>query len=247
MEVRFERVIRFSFMAILCMCLFSTLPALAAKSSSGSKTKISGVVISRDGDLVKVQQKSGSTRDVRVSDDTKFSHDRKMGLKALVPGLKVKVTGTRNEVGEIEAKKVVLHPDAFAIAVAQQQEILATKEAANHAQTSADDGIAKAGVAQTAADQAQNTASQGLTTAQSASAMANANTAAVQVVNQRIANLGDFNVVGSTAIYFSNGSSRLSKSGKATLDQFMAENKNVNGYLVAIEATTLKSPRLAIR
>ena len=199
MEVRFGRVLRFSFMAILSMCLFSTLPALATKSSRGSKTKISGVVISRDGYLVKVQQKTGSTRDVRISDGTKLSHDRKLGVKALVPGLKVKVVGTRNEEGVIEAKKVVLHPDAFAIAVAQQQEIMATKEAANHAQASADDGIAKAGVAQTAADQAQNTASQGLTTAQSASAIGNANTAAVQVVNQRIANLGDFNVVASMA------------------------------------------------
>jgi len=237
MEVRVQRVIRASFVAILYMCLFSTLPALAAKSS-GSKTKITGVVISRDGNLVKVQQKSGSMGEVRISDGTKLSHDQKMGVRALVPGLKVKVIGTRDEEGVIEAKKVVLHPDAFAIAVAQQQEIMAAKQAAGYAQASADEGIAKAGAAQNAADQAQNTANQGLTTAQSASAMASANETAVRVVNGRLADMANFNVVASSSIYFANGSSRLTKESKATLDRFMAENKNVNGYLIGIEGYT---------
>ena len=237
MEVRFQRVVRASFVAIIYMCLFSTLPALAAKSS-GSKTKISGVVVSRDGNLVKVQQKSGAMRDVRINAGTKLSHDQKMGVKALVPGLKVKVVGAGDEDGVIEAKKVVLHPNAFAIAVAQQQEIMATKEAAGYAQASADEGIAKAGTAKTAADQAQNTANQGLTTAQSASAMANANETSLQIVNGRLANMADFNVVASSSISFANGSSRLTKESKATLDRFMAENKNVNGYLIGIEGYT---------
>jgi hypothetical protein len=67
-----------------------------------------------------------------------------MDVTALVPGLKIKVQGTLNGEGQIEAKKVSLHPDSFDITVAQEQQILANKAAAEHAQTTADQGVANA-------------------------------------------------------------------------------------------------------
>ena len=240
MKVRFGQMIRISLVVATCMCLFATASAaIWHKQANGPKTKIQGVIVSRDGDLVKVQEnKSGSIRDVRITGTTTIEHDQKMGEKALIPGLNVSVVGVGNAEGAIEAKKIELHPKAFSIAVAQQQEILGNQAAAGHAQASADDGIAKAGAAQSSADQAQTTATQGLTTAQSATGMATANTAAVSAVNQRVSDLGVYNVVATTEVHFANGSSRLTPESQATLDEFMAANKNVNGYMVQVEGYT---------
>src|SRR5271166_1190563 len=240
MKVRFGQITRISLVAAVCMCLLSTSSAaIWHKQAKEPKTKIKGVIVSRDGDLVKVQQKkSGSIRDVRITSTTKIEHDQKMGEKALIPGLNVNVVGVGSADGAIEAKKIGLHPKAFSIAVAQQQEILDNKAAAGHAQSSADDGIAKAGAAQSSADQAQTTANQGVTTAQSATAMATANTSAVSAVNQRISDLGDYNVVATTEVHFASGSSRLTLESQATLDEFMAANKNVNGYMIQVEGYT---------
>ncbi len=230
---------RNSLVAVMCVGLFSALTAFAStpkKSTAGSKTKIQGVILSRDGNLVKVlEKKSGSIRDIRITDRTEIRHDKKMGQKALIPGLRVKVVGMRNADGEVEAKKVSLNPNAFSIAVAMQQEIVDNQAATGRAQASADEGIAKAGAAQSSADQAQSTASQGVSTAQSATLMATANSAGISGLNQRVSDIGNFIVVASSKVHFSNGSARLSKSGKATLDELIAENSNVNGYLVAIE------------
>jgi outer membrane protein OmpA-like peptidoglycan-associated protein len=201
--------------------------------------KIHGVIVSRDGDLVKVNdKKSGSIRDVRITGTTQIRNDQKMGIKALIPGLSVKVMGMAYAEGAMEAKKIRLYPNAFAIAVTQQQQILENQAATSHAQASADEGLSKAGAAQSSADQAQTTANQGLSTAQSATTLATANTVAVGALNQRISNLGDYNTVASVAVSFGEGSSRLSKSSQSQLDEFLTANSNVNGYVVEIEGYT---------
>jgi len=244
------RINRLLCLTVAGFYLLGTVPAFAAKShkpDTGQKAKIQGVVVSRDGNLVKVQEKkSDSIQDVQITSATKIVRDTglikkpTMGVNALVPGLKVNVVGTKNGEGQIEAKKVQLKPDAYAITIAEQQQILDNKAAAAHAQTSADDGIAQAGAAQSSANQAQNTADQGLSTAESATAMATTNTAAIGVVNQRVSDMGQSTKVAELPVYFSEGSYTLSKKSKADLDEFIAANSELdgNGYLIEITGYT---------
>ena len=239
MRVRFGRFMRLTFLSAVCVSLLAASPAFAAKSKtpgSGSKTKIEGVVVSRDGNVVTVkEQKSGSDQAVQVTDATKIQRGHKtMGVNALVPGLKIKVKGIKTEEGQIEAKQVHLKPNAFDITVAQQQQILDNKAAAAHAQASADEGIGRAGTAQSSADQAQSTANQGLSTAQTASTMASANTAAVGALDQRVSQLDDYNSVAELPVHFRNGSARLDKASQAALDEFIAANSNRSSYLVEV-------------
>ena len=239
MKVRFAQVMKVALLAVVCTYMFSSVPMSAAENSSRSKTKVQGVIVTRDGNLVKVQEKkSGSIREITITNSTQIEHDHAMGMKALIPGMNVKVKGLKNAAGEIEAKKVKLKPNSLSMAVAAQQEILDNKAAAGQAQASADEGIAKAGGAQTSADQAQNTANQGLTTAQSATTMATANAAGIGVLNERVSDLGNYNVVASSEVYFKNGSSRLSKDSQAALDAFIAANSNANGYVIEIDGYT---------
>ncbi len=239
---------RLAFLSTVCLYLLAAaMPAAAAKAkpvTTGHKAKIKGTVISRDGDVVKVQdKKDGSTKIVNVTGTTKIERDgfmsgSPMTVKALVPGLTIEAKGVTNAKGQLDAKKVKFHPDAFAITVAQQELIMDNKTAAGHAQTTADEGVTNAAAAQSSANKAQSTADQGVTAAQAAGAAAASNTIAVQAVNKRVSDLGDYTTVATAGVYFANGSYRLNDAGKAALDQLISANSNINGYRVEIAGYT---------
>src|SRR5271165_6079739 len=79
-------------------------------------------------------------------------------------------------------------------------------------------GLDNAATAQSSANKAQSTADQGVATAQAAGAVAVANTVAVQAVNKRVSDLGDYVTVDQAGVYFAEGSYRLTDAGKAALD-----------------------------
>lgn len=242
------KFIRLPFLSIICLYLVAAvMPAAAAKAKPVSpehKAKVKGTIVSRDGDAITVlDKKTGSTKVVNVSDTTTierdgFMSDSAMNQKALVPGLTIQAKGITNANGQLDAKKIKFHPDAFAITVAQQQLIMDNKAAAGHAQTTADEGVSSASAAQSSANQAQSTASQGLASAQAANTAASSNAVAVEAVNKRVSDLGDYTTMASTDIYFANGSSKLTAAGKADLDQLISANSNVNGYRVEIAGYT---------
>ena len=249
MKLSSGKIIRHVLLSVVCLCLLATMTfaAGAAKgpSSDGKKATVNGTIISRDGDLVKVADKEdGSTVAVRVTDTTKI--ERKKGLldhtdmnvAALVPGLTIKAEGVRNAEGQLEAKKIKFNPDVFAVTVAQQQQIMDNKAAVGRAQTTADLGLDNAATAQSSANKAQSTADQGVATAQAAGTAAAANTVAVQAVNKRVSDLGDYVPVDQTGVYFADGSYRLTDAGRAALDRLISANSNINGYVIEIAGYT---------
>jgi len=249
MKLSSGKIIRHVLLSVVCLCLLATMTfaAGAAKgpSSNGKKATVNGTIISRDGDLVKVADKEdGSTVAVRVTDTTKI--ERKKGLldhtdmnvAALVPGLTIKAEGVRNAEGQLEAKKIKFNPDVFAVTVAQQQQIMDNKAAVGRAQTTADLGLDNAATAQSSANKAQSTAEQGVATAQGAGTAAAANTVAVQAVNKRVSDLGDYVPVDQTGVYFADGSYRLTDAGRAALDRLISANSNINGYVIEIAGYT---------
>jgi hypothetical protein len=183
----------------VCVVLLTVL-ALAsagfAQITSGQKAKVKGQITSRKGDVVKIQDdKTGSPVLVKITDDTKIIRDKSkvafhrhedMDVTAMVPGLTIAAEGVGNADNQLEASKITFSPDAFAIEVAQQQEINANKSAASNAQTTANQGVAAAGNAQTSANQAQTTADAAGTVATAAGSIAMMNAGAVEMVNKRV-------------------------------------------------------------
>src|SRR5271157_4520240 len=228
MKLSAVRTIRHALLSVICLCLLATMSfaAGAAKgpSTNGQKATVEGPIISRDGNLVKiVDKKDGSTVALKVTDTTKIEREKRMlghkdmNVKALVPGLIVKAKGVRNADGQLEARKITFTPDAFEVTVAQQQQIMDNKAAVGRAQSTADQGVA---------------------TAQAAGTAAAANTVAAQAVNKRVSDLGDYATVDQTGVYFAEGSYRLTDAGKAALDQLISATSNINGYVVEIAGYT---------
>jgi outer membrane protein OmpA-like peptidoglycan-associated protein len=187
---------------------------------------------------------------VVITDDTKIVRDKSkvafhrhedMDVTAMVPGLTIDAEGVGNSSGQLEAKKITFSPDVFAVEVAQQQEIQANKSAAAAAQSTANQGVTAAGAAQTSANQAQSSANQAGATAQAAGTIAVMNSAAVQMVNQRVSDLDSYTTVAEAVIYYPTGQYTLDDAAKADLDKVAALALSTDGYLIEIAGYASKT------
>jgi len=225
--------------------------AFAQTFSAGDKAKVKGTITSRKGDLIKIQdEKTGSPVVVKITDDTKIIRDKSkvafkrhedMDVTAMVPGLTIKAEGVGNASNQLEASKITFSPDAFAIEVAQQQEITANKSAAAGAQTTANQGVTAAGDAQSSANQAQTSANQAGTAANAAGSLAMMNAGAVEMVNKRVSDLDDYQTVAEAVIYYPTGKYALDDAAKADLDKLVALTSSTDGYLIEIAGYASKT------
>ena len=221
---------------VLLTIISLTSMAFAQTFTSGEKAKVKGTIVSRKGDLVKIQEeKTGSTALVKITDDTKIIRDKSkvsfhrhedMDVTAMVPGLTIKAEGVGNADNQLEASKITFSPDEFAIEVAQQQQINTNKSAASNAQTTANQGVAAAGAAQSSANQAQTTADAAGTVATAAGAAAMMNAGAVEMVNKRVSDLDKLvALTSSTDGYLIEIAGYASKTGTKDANQQLSEDR----------------------
>jgi outer membrane protein OmpA-like peptidoglycan-associated protein len=219
--------------------------ANAAQIRSDQKATVKGTIVSRSGELVTVKEKKSGTRTVvDITDDTKierkhgkveFFRHADMDVTALVPGLTIEAEGVGNAQGQLIAKKISFTPDEFAVEVAEEQQILANKAAASKAQTTANQGVQDAKLAQTSARQAQASAYGAQASANVAGAAAVMDAAAVQMVNQRVSDLGSYKTVAEAVIYFPVDGSTLDDAAKADLATLASYTSGgLEGYMVEI-------------
>jgi outer membrane protein OmpA-like peptidoglycan-associated protein len=210
----------------------------------GQKAKVKGVIQSRSGDLLTVKDESTSSPVVvDLTDDTKierrtskvvFGRHKEMDMTAMLPGLTIEAEGVGNPKGQLVATKIKFSPDEFAIAIAQQQEINANKAAAAGAQSTANQGVAAAGAAQSSANTAQSTANQAGTMAQAAGTVALVNAVDINAVNQRVSDLDEYNTVAEAGIFYPIGKSALDDAAKADLDKLASIALPLDGYMIEI-------------
>ena len=97
---------------------------------NGKRAEIKGVIVSRSGDLVKIQEKkSGEVELVKLGDGTSIERERglhlffrhaDMDVTALVPGLTIEAEGLGNSEGQLEATKIKFNPEVFAVEIAEE-------------------------------------------------------------------------------------------------------------------------------
>lgn len=223
-----------------------------ANISDGQKGKVKGTIVSRNGELVTVNdKKSGTKTVVDLTSDTKierthgkaeFFRRTDMDATAMLPGLSIEAEGVGNAQGQLVAKKITFDPDEFAIEVAEEQQIKANQAAASHAQSTADQGVSAANAAQTSANNAQSSANNAQASANAADSDARAagtvavmDAAAVQLVNQRVSDLRDYKTVAAAVIYFPTDGSALDDSAKADLAVLAQYTSGgLQGYMIEI-------------
>jgi outer membrane protein OmpA-like peptidoglycan-associated protein len=178
--------------------------------SNGEGAKVSGLILSRDGDLIRVHdKKSGEVVVVRIDDNTKVERTKynfpfyrhfDMDVTALLPGLTIEAVGVGNSVGQLDARKISFSPDDFTIEVAEEQQILANKASTERAQASAEQ------------------AAKGVSQAQ----------------NQRVSDLDGYENEFEVDVFFPEGSTVLGKTAKRDLDNLADIARSLNGYMIEI-------------
>jgi outer membrane protein OmpA-like peptidoglycan-associated protein len=216
----------------------------ARQIKADEKSKVSGTIVGRSGDLVRVKdKKTGQLVVVSISDTTEierkkgkveFFRHQDMDVTAMVPGLTIEAEGVGNAKGQLAANKITFIPDEFAIEVAEEQQITANKSAAANAQTTANQGVAAAGQAQSSANQAQSTANQAGQAAVAAGDVAVMDATAVQMVNKRVSDLDSYKTVAEAGIYFPSDGATLDDAAKAALDTVAAATQGLEGYMIEV-------------
>jgi len=163
-----------------------------------------------------------------------FYRHTDMDVTALLPGLTIEAEGVANSNGQLEASKIWFTPDDFAIEVAQQQQVLANKAAAQNAQSTANEAATAAGTAQSSADQAQDSAEQASLQAEAAGVVGLADAAAIAAVDQRVLDLDDYKIESENDVFFDRDSAILKEDAKPALADLAKLAKSFHGYLIEI-------------
>jgi outer membrane protein OmpA-like peptidoglycan-associated protein len=229
---------------LLASSTFAATTSKTRQLTQGEKAKVSGVILSRDGDLVRLRDKKthevvtlnilDATQIERKNHKLPFYRHTEMDVTALLPGLTIEAEGIGNSNGQLEASKISFTPDDFAIEVAQEQQVLDNKAAAQNAQSTADQAATAAGAAQSSADQAQNSADQATLQAEAAGVVGLADAAAIATVDQRVSDLDDYKIESENDVFFERDSAILKEDAKPALADLARVAKSLQGYLIEI-------------
>src|SRR5438309_10187363 len=110
-------LLRLSSLTLLSAGLaFSFVTPNTRTFTAGEKAKVQGVIVSREGNVLKLRGADDSVGTIDLSADTQiqmkksFGRKSKMDANALVPGLSVEAPGKGNDKGELVADKAVFDP-----------------------------------------------------------------------------------------------------------------------------------------
>jgi OOP family OmpA-OmpF porin len=215
---------------------------------AGQKANVKGVIISRDGDVIKLRGDDDSVDTVDLTNTTKiqlkhgiFSRKTAMDAGALLPGLHIEAEGTGGDKGDLVATKVVFDPNSMR---ASRQ--IDTRVSPLEARAGSLEG--RAGTLEGRAGQLENRAGTiegrqndlDATEKQTQAKVGDVKTEAdqanqgVTTVNSRVTNLDNYDSKYAATVYFKTGSAVLTAQAKQDLDDVATKAKNEKGYVVEI-------------
>jgi outer membrane protein OmpA-like peptidoglycan-associated protein len=230
--------------ALLTSSAFAATINKTRQFVAGEKVKISGSIVSRDGDLIRIRDRKSKELEVVSIGDTTHIERKKhkfpfyrhtdLDVTALLPGLTIEADGMGDSEGQLAASKISFTPDDFAIEVAQERQVLANKTSTQNAQSTANEAATVAITAQSSADQAQNSANQAAFQAEAAGDVGLLDAAAIAAVDQRVSDLDDYKIKSENDVYFDRDSATLKEDAKPALADLAKLAKSSHGYLIEI-------------
>ncbi len=215
------------------ICIAASVGIAAAQGQmqqigQGQQAKIKGVISSRNGPDMTIQQPDNTSVVAVLNDYTQVQlKEGKLGFRKkevnvtlLLPGLRVEVNGTGNANGQLMAQKV-LFTGADLQAARDIQAGTAPVEAQQQ-QLSQEQSALKQQQAALSEKESQNAAA-----AQQAQASAN-------LANQRISDLNKYVTKYKTDVYFGNDQTSLSPESKQNLASLASQALATNAYMVQV-------------
>ncbi|MDQ2711406.1 MAG: OmpA family protein [Acidobacteriota bacterium] len=209
--------------------------------SSDQKVKVQGVIVSRDGQTLKLRADDDSIGTIDVNDETKielkhgvFGRKAAMDLSALVPGLRIEADGRGNEKGELVASRVIFDPNSMR---ASRQ--IDTRVSPLEARAGALEGRAgtlegRAGQLETRAGQMEDQQKQTQQQVGQVKGEADQANQGVTDVNKRVTNLDNYQTTDTATVYFKTKSAVLDDQAKKDLDTLAQKALAQKGYMIEV-------------
>lgn len=208
--------------------------------TAGQQVKVQGVIVSHDGDMLKIRTSDDSIGTVDLTKTTRIQLKKSFGRKgamdatALLPGLQVEAQGKGNEKGELVADRVLFDPNSLR---ASRQ--IDARVAPLEARTGSLEG--RTGSLENRTGQVENRQGQledqeKQTQQQVGQVKTEADQAnqGVSNVNERVSNLDNYTQADKKSVLFKYGSAVLTDEDKQTLDQLAQEAQNQKAYVIEV-------------
>jgi OmpA-OmpF porin, OOP family len=217
------------------------LASLTAFGASGDKAKVQGMIISRAGETMVVQNSQGNTTvvlgdETRTKDNTGlFGLDRKeLSHVVLIPGLKVSVDGVSDDQGRVAAKTITVDGDDLETAELIQAGLHPTAEqvAANVETLAEHEDKIESNKAQIAAHKEYiETSRQNIATNKG---QIEANIKNIEENTQRFMALSEYDVKSQATVNFEVGSSKISVKDQIELKELANTATRLKGYIIEV-------------
>jgi outer membrane protein OmpA-like peptidoglycan-associated protein len=219
-------------MMLFCLVAFATI---------ASAEDLKGMIKSRAGDSMIVKTDSGDVT-VALTDDTRTKDDRglfglekeEMSNSVLIPGLKVKVEGTRADEGHFTAKTITVDGDDIEASqmIAAGLHPTAEQVAANVQRLESHQGTL--GTHQQMIESNQSNISANQQNIGANKQQIEANIKDIEENEQRFARLDDYDVKGQTTVKFPSGSAKISAADQKQLKELAQTANQLPSYLIEV-------------
>jgi OmpA-OmpF porin, OOP family len=217
--------------ALLMAILVLTSRSLVAQQ------KVQGVIDGRSGSTMSLKTVNSppdttvlltDTTDVGEVEGVFRGRTKQMPMTALIPGLPVQVSGSMNAQNQLVADSVKFKGSDLKAAMDAQAGLQPTEQkvAANSAQIQQTQAQVAAQQAALKEQQAQLTAEQQKIAA---------NKAAIAEDNKRFGELGQYNILGETTVYFGNGKTNVEPQYQTQLVQLAQKAKTITAYIIQVQ------------
>ncbi len=221
--------------------------------SAGEQTKVQGVIVSRDGEMLKVRGSDDSIGTIDVTKDTKiqlkhgiFGRKSPMDVASLVPGLQIEAQGKGNDKGDLVADRILFDPNSMRASRQIDTRVSPLEARAGSLEGRA--GTLEGRATNMEGRQGQLEDQQKQTVQQVGQVKQEADQAnqGVSEVNNRVTDLDNYQAKYDETVYFKFGSSALTPDDKQKLDDLAQKTLNEKGYMVEVAGfadTTGKAAR----
>lgn len=229
------------FPASLAFAQDSTAPAGSRNVASGQKMKIKGVVTRRDADTFTIRDINGVDTVVRLDDRTSVkSHGgflrsgTNYAQTNILRGLNLEVEGRGNTSGELAAEKIRFNDSDLRVARAVESRAAPLEDRADDTEAKLSEVEANAQRLSGQLDELAAVANTARGGARAAQATADAAVAGVNLTNERISALDDYEPQTVMSVNFRTGSAVLSADAKTQLDDIATKAMNARGYVLEV-------------
>jgi outer membrane protein OmpA-like peptidoglycan-associated protein len=233
---------------LTCGALFARVEPTMHPFPAGQSVKVQGVIVSRDGDMLKIRTSDDSIGVVDLQKDTKvelkkgwFGRKSAMDATALTPGLQVEAQGKGNEKGELMADRVLFDPNSMRASRQIDTRVSPLEARTGGLENRAGQMEHRQGDLEDQEHQTQQQVGQvkdqvGQVKDQVGQVKVEADQAnqGVSTVNTRVSNLDNYTQSDKKTVYFKIGSAVLSPDDKQTLDAIAQEAQNQRAYIIEV-------------